>query len=229
MVLSKPEAKRTALILGATGLIGGLCLRRLLDDETYATVIAVTRRKIPLAHSRFQQKIIDFHNLEEELQGVHVDDVYCCIGTTIKKAGSEEAFRQVDYSYPLVIAEILKKQGASHFLLVSAMGADSASRFFYNRVKGDLEAAVKGLEYAFVTIARPSLLVGDRQESRPLEQLGNGILGLLSPLLVGGFQRIKPIEADKVAAALVLQARAVAKGKRSESVTVLDSACMQNL
>lgn len=172
------ESSRTVLLAGATGLVGGLCLRRLLADATVGRVIAPTRR--PLSENlraldstgKLEAHLVDFAHLANHAALFAVDQIICALGSTIKKAGSRERFREFDYGYPLQIARLGLQQGAQHFLLVSALGADARSRIFYNRVKGELEEAMVMLPYRSITIARPSLLLGPRQELRPAEASG---------------------------------------------------------
>ena len=133
--------KRKALIVGATGLIGGYCVRQALASDIYSEVIVLGRRKLNLAHSRLTQLVGDLSEAETLLKDCSVDDVYCCLGTTIKKAKTKSAFKTVDYEYPLAIARVMRAHGATHFCVVSAAGANASSRFFYNKVKGELEKA----------------------------------------------------------------------------------------
>jgi uncharacterized protein YbjT (DUF2867 family) len=164
---------KTALLAGATGLVGSEILTLLAHDPRIADVRSLVRRPLPEHDKtpRVVECIADFDRLQEHLDWFKADMVFCALGTTITKAGSEAAFRKVDFDYPLEIAKLARSQGARHFLLVSAVGADPRSRFFYNRVKGELEAAVRALGYPSLTIARPSLLLGDRKEHRFGEEI----------------------------------------------------------
>ncbi len=194
--------KKTVLLLGATGLVGGHILNHLLENETYERVIALTRSALPGAEasSKLDARIIDFGRPDEWQDQVAADQTICALGTTIKKAGSREAFRQVDYEYPLMVARAALNAGSSHFLLVSAMGADANSPLFYNRVKGELEAAILTLGFPRVSIFRPSLLLGDRREFRPGEAVGQ-VLGRWLRLAIP--RQYQPIHARTVAAAMV--------------------------
>lgn len=127
---------RTALLLGATGLVGGHCLNFLLNDESYGRVSVLGRRPLEREHPKLEQHLVDFDRLENSAELIQAQDVFCCLGTTIKKAGSQEAFRRVDFEYPLQSARVAARQGAERFLIVTAIGADPGSRIFYNRVKG---------------------------------------------------------------------------------------------
>jgi uncharacterized protein YbjT (DUF2867 family) len=192
-------AMKTALIAGATGLVGGQLLRVLLEKPEYAKVTALVRRPLPLSDSRLEQRVIDFDHLEEQTDAFQVDDVFCCLGTTIKKAGSQPAFRKVDFEYPLSMAKLAKAQGARRFLLVSAMGADARSAIFYNRVKGEVEAAIAALQLPSFQVFRPSLLLGERPEVRFGERVAVALSPIISPLMPA---RVKPIQAADVALAM---------------------------
>ncbi len=194
---------RIALVAGATGLVGSRLLHRLLDDPDYATVIALVRRPLGLPHPKLEEGIVDFEHLDD-VALPHVDDVYSCLGTTIRAAGSQEAFRQVDHVYPMLVAAKGLEAGASQFVFVSAMGADLRSRIFYNRVKGELEADAAKLPYRTVVAFRPSLLAGERVEPRPAERLA---LAVLNPLRFLVPRKWRPIRADDVAAAMIAFAK----------------------
>ncbi len=195
---------RTALLAGATGLVGGALLPMLLAGEHYQQVHVLVRRAAPdmKADARLQLHRVDFARLPTAFPAV--DDVYIALGTTIKTAGSEAAFRQVDLEAVLNTARAARAAGATRLAVVSALGADPASRVFYNRVKGEMQAAVTQLGYTLVVIAQPSLLLGDRaalgQPSRTGEVWAARLLGPLGRLLPNG---IRPIAASTVAAALL--------------------------
>jgi uncharacterized protein YbjT (DUF2867 family) len=198
---------RTALVAGASGLIGGFLLERLLADPRWERVIAVGRRALPREHSKLVQRTVDLGRLTADLAGVSADDVFCCLGTTIAKAGSQEAFRRVDLDAVVDLGGWAAAAGAQQFLVVSSMGADPRSRVFYSRIKGAMEQAVASLAIPSVSIVRPALLLGSRQESRLGERLFAALLRPVAPLLAGPLADLRPIEADTVAAALVELAR----------------------
>ena len=206
------ERGRSALLLGATGLVGSRCLDLLLADERYRRVRVVARRRPGLRHARLDFHQLDFEELEARPALFRVDDVYCCLGTTIAKAGSEAAFRRVDLDYPVRAAELALEAGADQFLVVSALGADPGSRLFYNRVKGEMEVAVKRLPFRAVWILRPSLLLGERAERRPGERIATLLLRPLAPLMRGRLRRYRPIEARDVAAAMLALAHSGGTG-----------------
>ena len=197
---------KNALLAGATGLIGGYLLRRLLAHPSYARVEILVRRELPIRDPKLTQHIVEFARLSDGAPGVAPDDVFCCLGTTIRKAGSEEAFRRVDYDYPLALARFAKAAGAGKFLMVSALGADPKSAVFYNRVKGEVEQAIAAIGLPAAYSFRPSLLTGPRAEHRPGEKIGIAVGKLIAPLLIGALRKYRPIHADTVAAAMVYAA-----------------------
>ena len=204
-----PAEPRRALLLGATGLTGGHLLRLLLSPESgYRQVIAPARRPLDSSDPRLTTVALDLADPAALAPYVAVDDVFCCLGTTIKKAGSQAAFRHVDHDLPLAAARAARAAGAQRYLLVSAVGADAKSRIFYNRVKGELEDALSALGFpGGVDIARPSLLLGDRGESRPAERAASFLMSAAAPLFRGGLRRYQAIPAASVAAALYHAAR----------------------
>ncbi|WP_162428752.1 oxidoreductase [Pontibacter pudoricolor] len=197
---------RNALIVGASGLVGGHCLRLLLASNRYSQVISVGRRDLPLIHPRLDQKVIDFDNLKKYASDLVADDVFCCLGTTIKKAGSKENFYKVDHTYVVELARLTAAKHAAQFLVVSAMGADAGSMIFYNKVKGEMERDVQDFGFRGVHIFRPSLLLGDREEERTGEELASKIIKPLSGLMVGPLRRYKPIPGEDVAKAMLYAA-----------------------
>ena len=209
--LSMP-APRIALLAGASGLVGGHCLRLLLAEPAYGKVIALGRRALPLQHAKLEQKLVDFAHIADLVP--RCDDVYCCLGTTIKKAGSQAVFRRVDHDYVVALAQAAKQAGARRFLLVSAVGANARSRIFYNRVKGEVERDVSAVAFMAVHIFRPSLLLGERAESRPLEKLAFPLFKALTPLLVGPLRNSRAIAAETVARAMIRAALVDATGVR---------------
>lgn len=192
---------KSALIAGATGLIGKDLLKNLLDEEYYQIIYILTRRPLGWEHEKVKQLIVDFDEFDEEVIPV-VDDVYCCLGTTMKKAGSKSAFRKVDYHYPLKIAQLTLQKGARQYLLISALGAHKRSRFFYNQVKGEVEEAIAAIRFDALHIFRPSLLLGPRQERRIGERVSQILMRIISPLLIGRLRKYRPIHSKIVAQAM---------------------------
>lgn len=198
----------TALIAGATGLVGSHLLPLLL--ENYDQVISLSRRPLDTRHPKLTQVITDF----EDLPAVgSPGDVYCALGTTIKKAGSQPAFRKVDHDYPLAMARHAAAAGARQFLLVSSVGANRRSSNFYLHVKGELEEALAALPFRSLHLFRPSFLLGARQESRPGEGFATAAAQTLSPLLIGPLRQYRPISAERVAQSMIAAARDAAPGR----------------
>lgn len=188
---------RTALILGATGLVGTECVHQFASSPEFSRVVALTRRPLRArTPPNVEHHVIEFERLAEAKEHFRVSHIVCALGTTIKKAGSQASFRRVDHDYPVAAARLGLEHGAQHFLLVSALGANAQSRVFYNRVKGDVERAIGALPYRAVTIARPSILLGEREETRVGETIGK-VLSKFAP------RRIKAVPARDVAAALL--------------------------
>ena len=203
---------RTALILGASGLIGGHCLDLLLHDEDYDQVIILVRKTLPKNHPKLIQHEVNFDVLSEHKHLLKADDVFCCLGTTIKKAGSQEAFRKVDFTYAHEAAKLAAANGAKQFLLVSSLGADAKSSVFYSCVIGEIEAAISALNFESISIFRPSLLLGERTEFRLAERLAEPFAKALSFFLIGSLRKYRAIEARTVAAAMIIIAKKEIKG-----------------
>ena len=202
---------RTAWLAGATGVIGGYCLDALIADADYTAVHAFVRRPLVRSDAKLTAHVVDFDRLAETPTPPPVDDAYCCLGTTMKQAGSREAFERVDYGYVVAFAELALKAGASQFLLVSAVGADTHSLVYYSRIKGRAEDAVQALGFRTVHIFRPSLLLGPREEQRPFEELSKNLMPVLAPLMQGPLAIYRPVQARDVARRMV----AVAAENRS--------------
>jgi uncharacterized protein YbjT (DUF2867 family) len=204
---------KTALLLGGSGLVGQFCLRTLLEDDHYGKVIVLTRRPLPApTHPKAKQMIIDFTKISE-LPLEPVDDVFCALGTTIRKAGSQEAFRNIDLELPMAAARRGLEFGARQFILVSSVDANPKSRNFYLRTKGELEEKLRSLPFAAVHIFRPSFLVGTREESRLGESLGMILAGFLQFTLTGRLRRYRSIKAADVGRAMVAAAKSARPGR----------------
>lgn len=193
---------RSALIVGATGLVGSHLVKLLCDNPSYVSVTALVRNELPFEHKKLTVRQVNFDHLSEvDIQ--FVDDVFCCLGTTRKKAGSRDEFEKVDVVYPLTVAQLAKRAGAHHFVVISAMGASEKSFAYYNRVKGKLEQQLEALDFPRLSIVRPSLLVGKREEFRMGEKSGEAVLKVANPLLIGPLKRYRSIEASQVAIAML--------------------------
>ena len=213
--------KKTALLAGATGLVGSALLPLLLASERYAKVIVVGRRPVSTQHPKLTQVITDFDQLEAERLRLIADDVYCCLGTTIGQAGSREAFYHVDFLYVVQLAALTAANFAAQFLVVSALGADAHARFYYNRVKGEMEEAVRQTPFRAIHIFRPSLLLGKRPTPRLSERLSAAVLTLARPLLRGGLAKYRPVTAATVAQAMLRAAEDDGGGIRVHSSEAL--------
>ncbi|OHX51382.1 oxidoreductase, partial [Planococcus salinarum] len=203
---------KSALIAGATGLTGKELVKVLLDHPAYDKIRILVRRPLDIEHPKLEQVRVDFNRLDDYKEFFEVDEVFCCLGTTIKKAGSQKAFRRVDYEFPAALGVLAKSAGVQKFLVISAMGADSRSNIFYNRVKGQMEDRLKKLDIPALHIFRPSLLLGDRQEFRAGEKAASLLATIFSPLLRGSMQKYKPIQAEQVARAMCVAAQSESVG-----------------
>ena len=189
-----------AVIAGATGLTGSTLAWELLARDEFTEITCLVRN-IPGENQKgivYKQTDFDMIHFEK----FKADTAFTCLGTTIKNAGSRENFYRVDYHYNLMFAEACKSRGVERFVLMSALGADSQSSIFYNRVKGELEEAIINLDFKSLTIVRPSLLEGPRTESRPGELFARKAMKFLNPLLIGGFRRYRSVDVDKIASAM---------------------------
>ncbi len=196
---NKDIKNRCALLMGATGLVGTELLRLLLADASYREVHTVGRRVPATAHAKLTAHVIDMANPTQLSTLPQVDDVYCALGTTIKVAGSQAAFKAIDLDAVVAVANAARQANkATRLGVVSAMGADATSSVFYNRIKGEMEAAVAQLGFESVSIARPSMLAGDRdslkQGSRPGEQIGLKLMTAVSFLIPANYKAIQAVD-----------------------------------
>jgi len=201
----------TALVAGGSGLVGGFTIDFLLQDPDCSQVISIGRRKLPKKHDKLDQKVVDFNLLEQQKDLFKVDRAFCCLGTTIKKAGSKGKFRLVDYDYPLKMAAIAQEQGVKIFSIITALGSDKHSKIFYNKVKGEVEAELETLQIPSINVLQPSLLMGERDESRLGEGIAQMAFKIINPLFVGPIKKYKGIQGEQVAKAMVAIA---AKGEK---------------
>lgn len=200
---------KTALLAGSTGLIGRELLSLLLNSPRYKNVIALARSSGTISHPKLSEVIVDLATLTEKLSPLKADDVFCCVGTTMAKARTEEKFREVDFHYPDRLATVTRANGSQQFLLVSSLGAKKDSSIFYNRVKGEVEEAVSRKGFPSVHIFRPSLLLGLRQERRSAEDAAKTFFRLFGFLVP---RRYKPVGASVVAEAMLYYASLEEKG-----------------
>ena len=201
------ETGAVALVAGASGMVGAELVRVLVASGDYRRVIAVTRRPLSVEAPRLVNRILRFETLENDLRGLVCDDAYCCLGTTLRQAGSPQAFRAVDHDLVLRFARFAQSAGAKTLVVVSAAGAAPAARNFYLKVKGETELALEALQLRSLHLMQPSLLLGARAQWRAAEALGRVFMPLVNPLLLGSYERWRAIPARSVAAAMRTAAR----------------------
>lgn len=194
---------KTALLFGVTGLIGNELLRQIVDDGHYEDIKVFVRKNIRLKNLHATAFELDFDKLEEHAQLITGDDCFCCIGTTMKKAGSKENFRKVDFDLVVKIAQIASQNGVKQLIVISSVGANAASSNFYLRTKGEMEEAVQKFSFVKITIARPSVLVGHRREFRIGERVGIFLTRVFSPFMLGPLKKYRPIHVKKVVRAIL--------------------------
>ena len=205
---------RTALISGASGLVGGELLEALLSDSSVVRVDSLVRRPSGRSSDTLAEHVVDFGNLSAAALALKVDEAYCCLGTTMRTAGSREAFRQVDLDAVVAFSRLAAAAGARSLAVVSSVGADPSARSFYLRTKGEMERELAALGLSSLVILRPSLLLGERRETRWGERAGELGLRLASPLLRGSLARYRPVHARAVARAMIAASRRAVPGVR---------------
>jgi uncharacterized protein YbjT (DUF2867 family) len=215
---------KTALIIGSTGLIGSQLLNFLLDSNDYLKVITFVKRDTGIKHPKLTQHIINFDKPETYKDLVVGDDFFCTIGTTIKKAGSKEAFRKVDFEYPRQFAAFALQNKVKQFLTISSLGADAKSGNFYLKTKGEIQDFLKDCNFESVAVLQPSLLLGNRTEFRLGEKVGAFFMKTLSFLFLGNLKKYKPIEGKTVAKALLKIAQ-----RNNEGFKIYESDAIQEI
>jgi uncharacterized protein YbjT (DUF2867 family) len=198
------------LLLGATGLVGKDVLRQALADERVTRIVAPTRRALGEQHAKLENPVVDFDALPAQAPWWGCDGAICTLGTTMRRAGSRAAFFKVDHDYVVNSARLARQHGVRSFAVVTAVGANPRSSFFYPRVKGEVERALESLGFPSLTIVRPSFIGGERQERRPTERAFLAVLGAVNPILPAGW-RLSP--APNIARALIEAAVAATPGR----------------
>ena len=189
------ENMKTAIIIGATGLIGSILVEQILENNAYSKVVLLLRKPLNISHSKLVQEVIDFDN--PDASKIMGDDLFCAMGTTLSKAGSKEAQYKIDCTYPFEIGKIAKANGVKQYILVSSIGADISSSNFYLKTKGDLEQKIKSLNFQNFVSFRPSFLLGDRKEFRIIEKIAVVFVKILNPIMIGGLKNIEELRLQK--------------------------------
>jgi uncharacterized protein YbjT (DUF2867 family) len=196
--------ERTAVVFGSTGLVGSELVSQLLEDEAYSKVIALVRRSVSIPSLKYEQLIVpDFATINHYKNKLQATDYFCCIGTTIKTAGTKEAFRKVDFEIPVQIAQMASELSIANLVIISSVGANPYTNNFYLRTKGEMENAVKTIYKGNLKIVRPSFLIGDRKEYRFGEQVAKLSMKVVGRLFIGPLKKYKAIHVSKVAHAMI--------------------------
>ena len=212
---------KSAIILGATGLTGGLLLQNLLKDERYTSVILFSRNSCNIKHPKLTENIVDLFELEKHQDKFKADEVFCCIGTTKSKTSDKETYKKIDYGIPVVAASLCKQNNIETFAVISALGAKKNSAVFYNKIKGKMEEAVLDFKVKHTYILQPSLITGERDEKRLGESVMKFVFKLIKPLMqVGELQRYRPIHPETIANCMVWLTNHKYESGRIESNTI---------
>lgn len=203
---------KTAIVFGASGLIGNLLVQKLLQDNRYQKIILIVRKSMNLKHEKLEEKIVDFNTFIQQISPIQADEIYCCIGTTIKKAGSKEAFEAVDLEIPAKIAQLAVKNNIQKLLLVSSLGANLHTSNFYLKTKARMEHAVAKNPIDTVIFFRPSILLGARAEFRFGELMAKILMPIIKFFLLGNLKKYRAIKAEVVAQAMINVANSEKEG-----------------
>ncbi len=225
--IARAMKTKTALVFGFTGLTGGEVTKQLLDDDRYSRVRVFVRRPVNPEHPKLDVVVDDLKEVADIAQKIKGDELYCCLGTTRRKAGSKAAFEFVDMELPVRIAKVAHANGVKKFLVISSIGADPASRNFYLRTKGRMEEQVDRFNFSQLSVFRPSLLLGKRNEVRPGEEAGKLLYRIFRFLFAGPLKKYRGIEAKKLACAMIKVANGE-PGKRiflSDEIEALADSC----
>lgn len=191
-----------AILLGASGLIGGELLNLLLADSNYSKVKIIVRKELPIKNEKLEQIIADFSTIEANKDKLNADVVFSCLGSTKKKTPDLKEYYQIDHDYPLLVGKLAKDQGVNSFHIVSSLGANSSSSTFYLKMKGETENDIAKLGFKSLHIYQPSLLTGERNEKRLLENVGEFLMKVINPLLFGSLKKYRSISGKTVASAM---------------------------
>lgn len=203
---------KRALVIGANGLVGSQVVNLLLEDDRYSEVTVLTRKYVRLEHPKLVKHIIEFNNLHQSWDLIRGDDLFYSVGSTMSKAGNKTNFRKIDLDYTVNIAKIAQHNKVKQFVLVSSMGANPSSLFFYNRVKGEIERELKTVGFPTLLFIRPALLLGNRDENRLGESLAQAFFKVFNILMIGPLRNLKAIKANDVAKSMIHLANKQFKG-----------------
>ncbi len=195
--------KKTAIILGASGLTGGILLQKLVAEESYESIKLFSRSKIEGLPKKVTQFIGNLLKLEDFKADFTADQVFCCIGTTAKKTPNKDLYKQIDYGIPVAAAQLSKENKISTFLVISAMGASAKSNVFYNKTKGEMERDVLEQNIKNTFVLRPSIIGGERNETRPLEKIGLAVFKVIQPLFIGKLKEYKITDPEDIAQTMI--------------------------
>ena len=208
---------KTAIIIGATGLTGGLLLQGLLEDNRYQKIKLLSRNPCSIKHPKIEEHLIDLFELEKQQHLFIADEVFCCIGTTKAKTPNEEQYLKIDYAIPATLAQLCKKMGIHTLLVISALGANKNSKIFYNRTKGRMEEEVLRNKIKNTYILQPSLIGGSRNEKRLGEKIAKLFMSILNPFLIGSLKKYRSIHPETIAKAMIWLANNDYKSRRIPS------------
>ncbi|MBT8281633.1 MAG: NAD-dependent epimerase/dehydratase family protein [Muriicola sp.] len=199
--MDQPE--KTAIVLGATGLTGGILLNELLQDPRYSRIVAFSRSTVGIKHPKYEEYLGDLFKLSDFSSTFKADEVYCCIGTTKAKTPDKEKYRKIDHGIPLNAAQLCVQNKIDTFIVISSLGANPKSSVFYSRVKGEMEEAVLQLGLPKTHILQPSLISGEREESRKAEKLAKTLFAILNVILIGPLKKYRSVQAKDIAKAMI--------------------------
>lgn len=194
---------KNAIVFGATGLVGSTLVKKLQVEEGVEKIVVVNRRSQHYQNNQVKEVISEYSNLKLDLLGLEADCCFVCLGTTMKKAGSKEKFKAVDYKLPIEIAGLTKEMKIQTLIVISSIGANANTSNFYLKVKGEMEREISQIGPEQTYIVRPSMILGDRKEHRIGEAIGKFLIRLIEPLMVGKLKRYRGINADQIAAAMI--------------------------
>lgn len=206
---------KTAIVLGSTGLTGGLLLQELLQDTRYGKIILFSRNKIAVKHKKIEEHLVNLFELEDYQERFKADEVFVCIGTTKHKTPDEQTYHKIDKGIPVTAAKLAKQNGIATFLVISAMGASADSSMFYNKIKGEMEQEVLEQGIPRTYIFRPSLIAGNREEKRSWENLAIQVMKVLNYVLIGPLKKYRSVHPGAIAKAMVTVAN---KGYKSNII-----------